>query len=82
MGLITKDPVEIKEQRSVAAAALDTLNADHRAALVLVDMEGSSVEGEAQSLGGAQGMVKCCCARSRAKLLPLRSHLQQTEADS
>ena len=82
MGLITKDPVEIKEQRSVAAAALGTLNADQRAALVLVDMESYSVEGEAQILGCAQGMVKSSCARSRAQLLPLLSHLQQAEADS
>jgi len=37
---LIKDPVEIKEQRSVVAAALGALNADQRAALVLVDMEG------------------------------------------
>ena len=82
MGLITKDPVEIKEQRSVVAAALGTLNADQHEALVLVDMEGYSVEGAAQILGCAPGMVKSRCARGRAQLLPLLSHLQQTEADS
>ena len=80
MGLITKDPVEIKEQRSVAAA-LGTLNADQRAALVLVDMEGYSVEEAAQILGCAPGMVKRCF-RGRARLLPLLSDLQQAEADS
>jgi RNA polymerase sigma-70 factor (ECF subfamily) len=48
---MTQDPVEIKEQRSLVAAALDTLNADQRAALVLVDMEGYSVEEAAQILG-------------------------------
>ena len=34
---MTKDPVEIKEQRSLGAAALDTLNADQRAALEQVE---------------------------------------------
>jgi RNA polymerase sigma-70 factor, ECF subfamily len=82
MGLITKDPVEIKEQRSVVAAALSTLNADQRAALVLVDMEGYSVEEAAQILGCAPGTVKSRWARGRARLLPLLSHLEQAEAES
>ena len=82
MGLITKDSVEIKEQRSVVAAALGTLNADQRAALVLVDMEGYSVEEAAQIPVCAPGTVKSRCARGRARLLPLLSHLQQAEADS
>ena len=82
MGVITKDPVEIKEQRSVVAAALGTLNADQRAALVLVDMEGYSVEEAAQILGCAPGTVKSRCARGRARLLPLLSQLKQAEADS
>ncbi len=82
MGVITKDPVEIKEQRSVVAAALGSLNADQRAALVLVDMEGYSVEEAAQILGCAPGTVKSRCARGRARLVPLLSHLKQPEADS
>jgi RNA polymerase sigma-70 factor, ECF subfamily len=82
MGVITKDPVEIKEQRSVVAAALGTLNADQRAALVLVDMEGYSVEEASQILGCAPGTVKSRCARGRARLLPLLSHLKQAEAES
>jgi RNA polymerase sigma-70 factor, ECF subfamily len=82
MGVITKDPVEIKEQRSIVAAALGTLNADQRAALVLVDMEGYSVEETAQILGCAPGTVKSRCARGRARLLPLLSHLKQAEAES
>jgi RNA polymerase sigma-70 factor, ECF subfamily len=82
MGVITKDPVEIKEQRSVVATALGTLNADQRAALVLVDMEGYSVEEASQILGCAPGTVKSRCARGRARLLPLLSHLKQAEAES
>jgi RNA polymerase sigma-70 factor (ECF subfamily) len=82
MGVITKDPLEIKEQRSVAAAALGTLNADQRAALVLVDMEGYSVDEAAQILGCAPGTVKSRCARGRARLLPLLSHLRRAETES
>jgi RNA polymerase sigma-70 factor, ECF subfamily len=78
---LIKDPVEIKEQRSVVAAALGTLNPDQRAALVLVDMEGYSVEEAAQILGCAPGTIKSRCARGRARLLPLLSHLK-AEADS
>jgi RNA polymerase sigma-70 factor, ECF subfamily len=79
---MTQDVVEIKEQRSLVAAALDTLNADQRAALVLVDMEGYSVGEAAQILGCAPGTVKSRCARGRARLLPLLSHLKQVEAGS
>jgi RNA polymerase sigma-70 factor, ECF subfamily len=79
---MTQDVVEIKEQRSLVAAALDTLNADQRAALVLVDMEGYSVGEAAQILGCAPGTVKSRCARGRARLLPLLSHLKQAEAGS
>lgn len=78
---LIKDPVEVKEQRSVVTAALGALNADQRAALVLVDMEGYSVEEAAQILGCAPGTIKSRCARGRARLLPLLSHLK-AEADS
>ena len=74
--ILIKDPVEIKEQRSVVAAALGALNADQRAALVLVDMEGYSVEEAAQILGCAPGTIKSRCARGRARLLPLLSDLK------
>jgi RNA polymerase sigma-70 factor, ECF subfamily len=52
-------------------AALDTLPAEQRAALVLVDMYGWSVEDTAQVLDCAPGTVKSRCARGRARLLPL-----------
>jgi RNA polymerase sigma-70 factor (ECF subfamily) len=76
---LIKDPVEIKEQRGVVAAALGALNADQRAALVLVDMEGYSVEEAARILGCAPGTVKSRCARGRARLLPLLIHLKAAE---
>jgi RNA polymerase sigma-70 factor, ECF subfamily len=67
------DPVEAAEQRDEVMAALDQLNADQRAALVLVDMQGYSVEEAATILGCAPGTVKSRCARARARLAPLLS---------
>jgi len=71
------DPAAMKEQRSVVAEALSTLNADQRATLVLVETEGYSVE-EA-ILGCASGTVKNRCAGGRARLLPLLIHLKAEE---
>jgi RNA polymerase sigma-70 factor, ECF subfamily len=70
------DPLEAEEQRSEVIRALAQLNADQRAALVLVDMEGYSVEETARILGCAPGTVKSRCARGRAKLVPLLAHLK------
>jgi RNA polymerase sigma-70 factor, ECF subfamily len=76
---LIKEPVEMKEQRGIVAGALGVLNADQRAALVLVDVEGYSVEEAARILGCAPGTVKSRCARGRAQLLPLRSYLKPEE---
>jgi RNA polymerase sigma-70 factor, ECF subfamily len=69
------DPVEAAEQRDQVVAALDRLNADQRAALVLVDMQGYSVEEAATILGCAPGTVKSRCARGRARLAPILAPL-------
>ncbi len=74
-----EDPIEAKEQQSMVAAALATLNPDQRAALVLVDMEGYSVDEAAQLLGCAPGTVKSRCARGRARLLPLLVELRDPD---
>ena len=71
------DLLEAKERRLTVLEALAQLNADQRAALVLVDMEGYSVDEAAALLGCAPGTIKSRCARGRAKLLPLLAHLQQ-----
>jgi RNA polymerase sigma-70 factor, ECF subfamily len=71
------DPAEAQELRIDIMKALDTLNADQRAAIVLVDMEGYSVEEAAQILDCATGTIKSRCARGRAKLMPLLAHLRQ-----
>ncbi|SDS73450.1 RNA polymerase sigma factor SigM [Microlunatus soli] len=76
----TTDQVLEGEQRADIVTALGTLNADQRAALVLVDMEGYSVEEAAGMLGCATGTVKSRCARGRAKLVPLLRHLREPDA--
>jgi RNA polymerase sigma-70 factor, ECF subfamily len=70
------DPVEAAQQREVIVAALGRLNGDQRAALVLVDMQGYSVEEAAAILGCAPGTVKSRCARGRARLVPLLAALR------
>jgi RNA polymerase sigma-70 factor (ECF subfamily) len=68
------DPADLAvdhERRAAVLAALETLPLDQRAALVLVDMEGYSVEETARILDCAPGTVKSRCSRGRARLLPL-----------
>lgn len=57
-------------------AALGQINPDQRAALILVDMEGYSVEEAATILGCAPGTIKSRCSRGRARLVPLLGHLR------
>ncbi|GAA1266092.1 RNA polymerase sigma factor SigM [Planotetraspora silvatica] len=57
-------------------AALKRLPIDQRAALVLVDMMGYSVEDAATVLDVPAGTVKSRCSRGRAKLVPMLSHLR------
>ncbi len=57
-------------------AALHTLPADQRAALVLVDMLGYPVAEAALVLGISEGTVKSRCSRGRARLLPRLAHLR------
>ena len=64
------------ELRREVTDALTALPVEQRAALVLVDMQGYSVEEAAGMLGCAVGTVKSRCARGRAKLLPLLGALR------
>lgn len=57
-------------------AALAHLPLEQRAALVLVDMQGFSVEEAARILDVAVGTIKSRCARGRARLLPRVAHLR------
>ena len=60
-------------------AALATLVPEQRAALVLVDIIGHSVEEAAAILECPTGTVKSRCSRGRARLLPLLEHLRNRE---
>ena len=73
---VVDDPAEQTERRSIVMAALAQLSEDHRRAVVLVDMEGYSVDEAAELLGCPSGTVKSRCARARAKLLPLLHDLR------
>ena len=65
------DPVGSRDTALDVAAALGQLPAEQRAALVLVDMYGWSVEDAAEVLECPTGTVKSRCARGRARLRPL-----------
>ncbi len=71
---------EASETRRRVLAALDSLPADQRAALVLVDMEGYPVAEVAVMLDCAVGTVKSRCSRGRARLAPLLGVLREPAA--
>ncbi len=78
------DPAEdiiAAERRHQVVAALEQLSADHRAAVVLVDMEGYSVAKAAAILGVAEGTVKSRCFRARARLAGLLQIVGDCEPD-
>lgn len=74
-------PAERKDLRRQLMAALRTLPPEQSAALVLVDMQGYPVAEAAGILDVATGTVKSRCARGRARLLPLLSHLRPDRQD-
>jgi len=69
-------PAERKDLHRQLLEALGTLPPDQRAALVLVDMQGYPVAEAARMLDVPTGTVKSRCARGRARLLPLLTHLR------
>ncbi|MFG2668154.1 RNA polymerase sigma factor SigM [Streptomyces sp. NPDC048387] len=75
-------PAERHDLHRQLLAALSTLPADQRAALVLVDMQGYPVAEAAAVLDVPVGTVKSRCARGRAKLLPLLTHLRTSTGDN
>jgi RNA polymerase sigma-70 factor (ECF subfamily) len=79
------DPTDAIGARDTAMAveqALATLPPEQRAALVLVDVQGYSVEDAAHVLDCPVGTVKSRCSRGRARLLPLLEHLRNPEGRS
>ncbi len=80
----TADPAEALldgEQRALVRRALDQLPPEQRAALVLVDMQGYSVQEAAEILECAPGTVKSRCSRGRTRLAPLLAGLRSAEPD-
>ncbi|PZS29588.1 MAG: RNA polymerase sigma factor SigM [Pseudonocardiales bacterium] len=67
----TRNAIAERDVHLAVAAALDALSAEHRAAVVLVDVQGYSVAESALILGIAEGTVKSRCARARARLAPM-----------
>ena len=72
--------VESSETVREVRDALDTLPPDQRAAIVLVDLEGWSVEEAARALDCPVGTVKSRCFRGRAKLAERLAHLRNPDA--
>ncbi|MEU9980400.1 RNA polymerase sigma factor SigM [Streptomyces sp. NPDC050856] len=69
-------PAERHDLHRELLAALAKLPGDQRAALVLVDMQGYPVAEAARILDVPAGTIKSRCARGRARLLPLVTHLR------
>lgn len=72
------DPADVvarRERYDAVLAALASLPFEQRAALVLVDMQGYSVDEAAAILECAPGTVKSRCSRGRARLAPLLADL-------
>ncbi|MHB1065907.1 MAG: RNA polymerase sigma factor SigM [Candidatus Nanopelagicales bacterium] len=70
-GALVADPsdaIDARETQMVIAAALAGLPTDQREAIVLVDVEGWSVEEAARMLDCPEGTIKSRCSRGRAKL--------------
>ncbi|WP_455358446.1 RNA polymerase sigma factor SigM [Streptomyces sp. SYSU K21746] len=75
-------PAERHDLHRELLAALGTLPAEQRAALILVDMQGYPVAEAAKILDVPTGTVKSRCARGRARLQPLLTHLRTDTADN
>ncbi|NGO71075.1 RNA polymerase sigma factor SigM [Streptomyces boncukensis] len=75
-------PVERQDLHRELIVALTELPVEQRAALVLVDMQGYPVAEAARILDVAIGTVKSRCARGRARLLPLVTHLRPSAPHS
>ncbi|WP_189534475.1 RNA polymerase sigma factor SigM [Streptomyces roseolilacinus] len=77
-----EEPAERHDLHRQLLAALATLPTDQRAALVLVDMQGYAVAEAAEILGVPTGTVKSRCARGRARLAPVLTHLRGDPVDN
>lgn len=74
-----RDAMDVRETQMVIAAALASLPTDQRDAIVLVDVEGWSVEDAARMLNCPEGTIKSRCSRGRAKLAKQLSFLRNPD---
>lgn len=74
------DPVGRLDVGYDVVAALQHISEDQRVAIVLVDVEGFSVEEAAAMLGVPTGTVKSRCHRGRVQLAALLGHLRPGRA--
>ena len=75
------DPVARLDVGHDVVAALSRISEDQRVAIVLVDVEGYSVEEAAGMLGVPTGTVKSRCHRGRVQLAVLLGHLRPGRAE-
>lgn len=71
-----RDAIGQREDQLVIAQALADLPDDQREAILLVDVEGYSVEDAAAMLSCPTGTIKSRCSRGRAKLARQLAHLR------
>ncbi len=74
-----RDALDARETSLEIGAALDELPPDQRLAIVLVDLEGWSVEEAAAIMECPTGTVKSRCSRGRAKLAARLAHLRNPD---
>lgn len=82
-GAVVADPTDHLDQRItqlVVIEALAELPEDQRAAILLVDVEGWSVEDAAIQLSCPEGTIKSRCYRGRAKLAKRLAYLRNLDA--
>ena len=72
------DHVGQREDQIAIASALAALPEDQRDAILLVDVEGWSIEDAATMLRCPPGTIKSRCSRGRAKLAVALSHLRNS----
>ncbi len=75
------DPIETRETQLLIARALADLPEAQREAIVLVDVEGYSVEEAAAILDCPPGTVKSRCSRGRAKLAEALGFLRENSSE-
>jgi len=76
---VPRDAIDERETSLVVHRALDQLPDDQRTPIVLLDIEGYSVNEAAEMLGVAPGTVKSRCARGRTKLAKVLGHLRNPD---